>query len=61
MIYIFSVSPYLGPLQVSLSRMATDMVRFFLLFVLVIFAFSCGEFNFLLAVLHIKAAAFNTF
>ncbi|XP_069702491.1 transient receptor potential-gamma protein-like isoform X2 [Periplaneta americana] len=42
MIYIFSVSPYLGPMQVSLSRMVTDMVKFFLLIVLVLFAFSCG-------------------
>ncbi|PNF44061.1 hypothetical protein B7P43_G16226 [Cryptotermes secundus] len=42
MIYIFSVSQYLGPMQVSLSRMVTDMVRFFLLFMLVLFAFSCG-------------------
>ncbi|PSN33020.1 hypothetical protein C0J52_17831 [Blattella germanica] len=42
MVYIFSVSPYLGPMQVSLSRMVIDMVRFFLLFILVLFAFSCG-------------------
>jgi hypothetical protein len=48
MIYIFSVSQYLGPMQVSLSRMVTDMVRFFLLFMLVLFAFSCGEFTCLL-------------
>ncbi|KAJ9585773.1 hypothetical protein L9F63_002410, partial [Diploptera punctata] len=41
MVYIFSVSPYLGPMQVSLSRMVVDMVRFFLLFVLVLFAFAC--------------------
>ncbi|KAJ4427734.1 hypothetical protein ANN_25386 [Periplaneta americana] len=34
--------PYLGPMQVSLSRMVTDMVKFFLLIVLVLFAFSCG-------------------
>ena len=44
LVYIFSVNPYLGPLQVSLSRMVMDILKFLTLFVLVLFAFSCGEF-----------------
>ncbi|XP_063232007.1 transient receptor potential-gamma protein [Bacillus rossius redtenbacheri] len=42
LVYIFSVNPYLGPLQVSLSRMVLDIMKFFFLYVLVLFAFSCG-------------------
>ncbi|CRL02708.1 CLUMA_CG015891, isoform A [Clunio marinus] len=42
LVYIFSVNPHLGPLQVSLSRMVTDIMKFFFLFVLVLFAFSSG-------------------
>lgn len=42
--YIFSVNPYLGPLQVSLSRMVLDIMKFFFLYVLVLFAFSCGKY-----------------
>ncbi|KAK0093580.1 hypothetical protein PV326_013205 [Microctonus aethiopoides] len=42
LVYIFSVNPHLGPLQVSLSRMVMDIMKFFFLFVLVLFAFSCG-------------------
>ncbi len=42
LVYIFSVNPYLGPLQVSLSRMVTDIMKFLFLYVLVLFAFSCG-------------------
>ena len=43
LVYIFSVNPHLGPLQVSLSRMVLDILKFFVLDILVIFAFSCGE------------------
>lgn len=43
LVYIFSVNPYLGPLQVSLSRMVMDILKFTSLFFLVLFAFSCGE------------------
>lgn len=43
LVYIFSVNPHLGPLQVSLSRMVVDIMKFFILFVLVLFAFSCGK------------------
>jgi hypothetical protein len=44
LVYIFSVNPYLGPLQVSLSRMVLDIMKFFFLYVLVLFAFSCGKY-----------------
>lgn len=43
LVYIFSVNPHLGPLQVSLSRMVMDIMKFFFLYVLVLFAFSCGK------------------
>ena len=43
LVYIFSVNPYLGPLQVSLSRMVLDIMKFFILYILVLFAFSCGK------------------
>ncbi|KAJ8982358.1 hypothetical protein NQ317_013109 [Molorchus minor] len=43
LVYIFSVNPHLGPLQVSLSRMVMDIMKFFFLYVLVLFAFSCGS------------------
>ncbi|VVD03786.1 unnamed protein product [Leptidea sinapis] len=42
LVYIFSVNPHLGPLQVSLSRMVLDILKFFVLDILVIFAFSCA-------------------
>jgi transient receptor potential cation channel subfamily C member 4 len=42
LVYIFSVNPHLGPLQVSLSRMVMDIMKFIFLYVLVLFAFSCG-------------------
>ena len=48
LVYIFSVNPYLGPLQVSLSRMVVDILKFTSLFFLVLFAFSCGKGNFLM-------------
>ena len=43
LVYIFSVNPHLGPLQVSLSRMMMDIFKFSSLFFLVLFAFSCGK------------------
>lgn len=43
LVYIFSVNPYLGPLQVSLSRMVVDILKFIFLYLLTLFAFSCGE------------------
>ncbi|XP_069174755.1 transient receptor potential-gamma protein-like isoform X3 [Procambarus clarkii] len=42
LVYIFSVNPYLGPLQVSLSRMVVDILKFIFLYLLTLFAFSCG-------------------
>uniref|UniRef100_A0A1B0BV64 Transient receptor ion channel domain-containing protein n=1 Tax=Glossina palpalis gambiensis TaxID=67801 RepID=A0A1B0BV64_9MUSC len=42
LVYIFSVNPHLGPLQVSLSRMVMDIMKFFFLYVLVLFAFGSG-------------------
>ncbi|XP_036147207.1 transient receptor potential-gamma protein isoform X2 [Monomorium pharaonis] len=42
LVYIFSVNPHLGPLQVSLSRMVMDIMKFLFLYMLVLFAFSCG-------------------
>ncbi|XP_074595118.1 transient receptor potential-gamma protein-like isoform X2 [Brevipalpus obovatus] len=42
LIHIFSVHPHLGPLQISLGRMVFDILKFFSIFVLVLFAFGCG-------------------
>lgn len=42
LVYIFSVNPHLGPLQISLSRMVMDIMKFFFLYILVLFAFSSG-------------------
>lgn len=42
LVYIFSLNPYLGPLQISLGRMIMDIVRFSWIYLLVLFAFACG-------------------
>lgn len=42
LIYIFSVNPHLGPLQISLGRMVIDILKFFSVFTLVLFSFACG-------------------
>ncbi|KAL8569260.1 hypothetical protein ACOMHN_029881 [Nucella lapillus] len=42
LIYMFTVNPYLGPLQISLGRMLMDILKFFVIFVLVLFSFACG-------------------
>ncbi|CAM1325670.1 TRP (predicted) [Pycnogonum litorale] len=42
LVHIFSVNPYLGPLQVSLGRMLFDILKFFFIYTLVMFAFACG-------------------
>jgi hypothetical protein len=39
---MFSINPYLGPLQVSLGRMVIDIIKFILIYTLVLFAFACG-------------------
>jgi len=42
LVHIFSINPHLGPLQISLGRMVIDIVKFFFIYVLVLFAFACG-------------------
>ncbi|CAL4063184.1 unnamed protein product [Meganyctiphanes norvegica] len=42
LVYIFSINPHLGPLQISLGRMVIDIVKFFFIYTLVLFAFACG-------------------
>jgi len=42
LVYIFSLNPYLGPLQISLGRMIIDILRFSWIYGLVLFAFACG-------------------
>lgn len=42
LVYIFSLNPYLGPLQISLGRMIIDILRFSWIYLLVLFAFACG-------------------
>ncbi|KAH8312850.1 hypothetical protein KR044_013213, partial [Drosophila immigrans] len=42
LVHIFSINPHLGPLQVSLGRMIIDIIKFFFIYTLVLFAFGCG-------------------
>ncbi|CAG9537651.1 unnamed protein product [Cercopithifilaria johnstoni] len=42
MIHIFTVNPHLGPLRISLGRMVLDIVKFLLIYFLVLFSFACG-------------------
>ncbi|XP_011872561.1 PREDICTED: transient-receptor-potential-like protein [Vollenhovia emeryi] len=42
LVHLFSINPHLGPLQVSLGRMVIDIVKFFFIYTLVLFAFACG-------------------
>ena len=44
LVHIFSVNPHLGPLQISLGRMIIDIIKFFFIYTLVLFAFGCGEY-----------------
>ncbi|QQP53307.1 Uncharacterized protein FKW44_005745, partial [Caligus rogercresseyi] len=41
-IQIFSINPYLGPLQVSLGKMIIDIAKWLVLYILVLFSFGCG-------------------
>ena len=41
-VQILSVNPHLGPLQISLGRMISDIFKWCWLFLLVLFAFACG-------------------
>lgn len=43
LVHLFSINPHLGPLQVSLGRMVIDIVKFFFVYTLVLFAFACGK------------------
>lgn len=42
LIFIFTVNPHLGPLQISLGRMVIDILKFLLIALLVCFSYSCG-------------------
>ncbi|VEL38648.1 unnamed protein product [Protopolystoma xenopodis] len=42
LVYIFTVSPQLGPIQISLGRMLNDIMKFFCVYVLVLVAFAFG-------------------
>ena len=42
LVQIFSINPYLGPLQVSLGKMIIDICKFLVLYMLVLFSFGCG-------------------
>ncbi|CAD7088934.1 unnamed protein product [Hermetia illucens] len=42
LVHLFSINPHLGPLQISLGRMVIDIVKFFSIYSLVLFAFACG-------------------
>lgn len=44
LVYMFSINPDLGPLQISLDRMILDIVKFFFFYMLFLFAFACGKF-----------------
>ena len=47
LISIFSINPYLGPLQVSLGKMIIDICKWLVLYILVLFSFGCGLNNLL--------------
>uniref|UniRef100_A0AAR5QCP0 Transient receptor ion channel domain-containing protein n=1 Tax=Dendroctonus ponderosae TaxID=77166 RepID=A0AAR5QCP0_DENPD len=38
LVHLFSINPHLGPLQISLGRMVIDIVKFFFIYTLVLFA-----------------------
>uniref|UniRef100_A0A1I8JC01 ANK_REP_REGION domain-containing protein n=1 Tax=Macrostomum lignano TaxID=282301 RepID=A0A1I8JC01_9PLAT len=42
LVYIFTVNPHLGPLQISLGRMLSDILKFLFVVVLVLVSFACG-------------------
>jgi len=42
LIYIFTVNPHLGPLQITLGRMVMDIMKFGVIAVLVVFSYACG-------------------
>ncbi|CAF0808879.1 unnamed protein product [Brachionus calyciflorus] len=42
LVYMFTINPHLGPLQISLGRMVFDIMKFAVFILLVVFSFSCG-------------------
>nr|XP_053627828.1 transient receptor potential protein-like isoform X1 [Cherax quadricarinatus] len=42
LVHIFSVNHHMGPLQIALGRMVIDIIKFFFIYTLVLFAFGCG-------------------
>ncbi|RZF43157.1 hypothetical protein LSTR_LSTR013775, partial [Laodelphax striatellus] len=42
LVHIFSVNPHLGPLQISLGSMIIVIIKFLIIYTLVLFAFGCG-------------------
>ena len=42
LVHIFSINPYLGPLQVSLGKMIIDICKWLVIYILVLFSFGCG-------------------
>ena len=58
LVHIFSVNPHMGPLQVSLGRMIFDIIKFFFLYTLVLFAFGCGECILILQLFRFKDYSF---
>lgn len=42
LVYIFTINPHLGPLQISLGKMVNDILKFSVMILLVAFAFACG-------------------
>ncbi|XP_063874470.1 transient receptor potential protein-like [Scylla paramamosain] len=42
LVHIFGINPHMGPLQVALGRMVIDIIKFFFIYTLVLFAFGCG-------------------
>ena len=41
-VQIFSINPYLGPLQIAIGKMILDIIKWLCLYILVVFAFGCG-------------------
>lgn len=56
LVHMFSINPHLGPLQISLGRMVIDIVKFFFIYTLVLFAFACGKYLQRLAWLYGKGS-----
>jgi hypothetical protein len=42
LVFIFTINPHLGPLQISLGKMTVDIMKFAMFYFLVLFAFACG-------------------